>query len=253
MNKGSMDTNDDAQQHRRGTLKRLAGLPGSRTAAAAFVLTVALGLGGPAAYAWWSQQGTATITVTAGKPTAPPVTPPTTPAPSPTPTAPVPTPTPTAPVPTTPPVTAPASPVVPTALTCARNPGVGGSNGGRDTTVSWSAPGAPAGTATIIDIILVSKNGKSVSGTLSYAVPGSSGTVALAALPGIEPFLADAHGKNSKFSVGVRNAWLSKAISAPVVLGGQLAVVGTPSAALAKHGFQYKEKGDWFNCPNGVQ
>jgi len=252
-----MDTNDDARQHRRGHLKRLAGLPGSRTAAAAFVLTVALGLGGPAAYAWWSQQGTATITVTAGKPTAPPVTPP---APSPTPpvpttppTTPAPSPSPTAPVPTTPPVTAPASPVVPTALTCARNSSVGGSNGGRDTTVSWSAAGAPEGTATIIDIILVSKNGKSVSGTMSYAVPGSSGTVALAALPGIEPFLADAHGKNSKFSVAVRNAWLSTAISAPVVLGSPVAVVGTPSGALAKDGFQYKENGDWFNCPNGVQ
>ncbi|KPN17836.1 hypothetical protein [Arthrobacter sp. Edens01] len=248
MNKGTMDTNDTRQQ-RRGGMKRLAGLPGSRTAAAAFVLTVALGAGGPAAYAWWNQQGTAAITVTAGKPTASAVTPPATPDPTPSPT--VPGPTTPAPTPTTPPVTTPAAPAAPTVLSCARNPGTG-SNGGRDTTISWSAPGAPAGTSTIVDVILMSKNGQAVSGTLSYAVPGASGTVALAALPGVETYLADAQGKNTKFAVAVRNAWLSTSIAAPVVLGGPVTVAGTPSTALTRDGFQYKENGDWFNCPNGT-
>lgn len=64
-------------------LKRFRRLPGSRAAAAAFVLALVLGFGGPAAYAWWSQQGAASFSVTAGAPTATP-----TPTPTPTPTQP---------------------------------------------------------------------------------------------------------------------------------------------------------------------
>lgn len=47
-----------------GRLARLRGLPGFRTAAVAFVLTAVLGLGGTAAYAYWSASTAATITVT---------------------------------------------------------------------------------------------------------------------------------------------------------------------------------------------
>lgn len=94
----------DPAQPKPGVLQRFRRLPGSRTAAAAFVLTVALGIGGPAAYAWWSQQGSAAITVTAGAPTPPAPTPPA-PTPTPTPTPPAPTPTPT--VPPGPPVIGP--------------------------------------------------------------------------------------------------------------------------------------------------
>ena len=231
---------------KRSAFQRFRDLPGSRIAAAAFAVTIVLGLGAPAAWALWNQQGTAVIAVTAGKPAPPTVEPPTTPVPEPTPT-----PTPPGPAPTPAPSTAPAAPVLPTALTCSRNPGAG-SNGGRETTISWAAAGAPAGTSTVVEIILLSKNGQRATGSLSYAVPGSSGTVRLAALPGIEPFLADAAGKNTKFDVSIRNAWLTSAVSAPTRLGGAVRVEGTPSAALTAGGFQYKENGDWFNCPNGT-
>lgn len=53
---------------RKNVLQRFRELPGSRIAAAAFAVTVVLGLGAPAAWALWNQQGTAAITVTAGKP-----------------------------------------------------------------------------------------------------------------------------------------------------------------------------------------
>ncbi|MCC9179002.1 hypothetical protein [Arthrobacter sp. zg-Y750] len=47
-----------------GRFGRLRRLPGFRTAAVAFLLTVVLGLGGTAAYAYWSASTAATITVT---------------------------------------------------------------------------------------------------------------------------------------------------------------------------------------------
>ena len=69
----------DRSEEKSGLLQRLRKLPGSRAAVAAFVLAVTLGLGGPAAYAWWSQQGTASFSVTAGAPTPPPAPTPTQP------------------------------------------------------------------------------------------------------------------------------------------------------------------------------
>lgn len=234
-----------------GVLEKFRQLPGSRIAAAAFAVTVIAGLGAPAAWALWNQEGTAVITVTAGKPVPSVPSPEPTSTPTPTPPGPTPTPTPSAPTPTPTPTAAPALPVLPTALTCSRGPG-GGSNGGRETTISWAAAGAPTGTSTIVEIILLSKNGQRVTGSLSYAVPGSSGTVRLAAFPGVEAFLADAQGNNTKFDVSVRNAWLTSAVSAPTRLGGAVTAAGAPSAALTVGGFQYKENGDWFNCPNGT-
>ncbi len=104
----------------------------------------------------------------------------------------------------------------------------------------------------MVDIVLKTKNGQAQTATRSYAVPGTSGTVLLAALPGIEPFLADAQGNNTKFDVAVRNAWLSSAVTSPTLLGGKVTIQGTPSAPLTYAGFQYKENGDWFNCPHGI-
>jgi hypothetical protein len=46
-------------------MRRLRNLPGSAVALGAFVLTVLLGTGGPAASALWQQTATATMTVTA--------------------------------------------------------------------------------------------------------------------------------------------------------------------------------------------
>ncbi|MCQ1954407.1 hypothetical protein [Arthrobacter sp. zg-Y238] len=54
-----------------GWFARLRAQPGFRAAAVAFVLTVILGVGGPAAYAYWTQSTAVTVTGT----TAPPVTP----------------------------------------------------------------------------------------------------------------------------------------------------------------------------------
>ena len=62
---------DAGTDTRPGPFSRLRAQPGFRTAAVVFVLTVVLGLGGPAAYAYWSQSTAVTIS---GK-TAPPVTP----------------------------------------------------------------------------------------------------------------------------------------------------------------------------------
>ena len=67
------------QPRKKNAFQRFRELPGSRIAAAAFAVTVVLGLGVPAAWALWSQQGTAVMAVTAGKPV------PTVPAPQPTP------------------------------------------------------------------------------------------------------------------------------------------------------------------------
>ena len=72
---------------RRGFWNRFRAMPGSSAALVAFVLTITLGVGGTAAYAWWSQQGNARITATAGAPKPVPTTP------APTPTTPAPTPT----------------------------------------------------------------------------------------------------------------------------------------------------------------
>ncbi|MCC9175183.1 hypothetical protein [Arthrobacter sp. zg-Y179] len=58
---------DTVTETRPGPLKRLRAQPGFRTAAVVFVLTVVLGLGGPAAYAYWSQSTAVTIS---GLPTA---------------------------------------------------------------------------------------------------------------------------------------------------------------------------------------
>lgn len=51
-----------------GRFARLRALPGSRTAAVAFFLTIALAAGGSAAFALWSQRGDATVTAVAGAP-----------------------------------------------------------------------------------------------------------------------------------------------------------------------------------------
>ena len=51
----------DPQPERLGWVSRLRAQPGFRTAAIAFVLTVVLGVGGTAAYAYWSQQTVVTI------------------------------------------------------------------------------------------------------------------------------------------------------------------------------------------------
>lgn len=51
-----------------GPFNRLRALPGSRTAAVAFFLTIALAAGGSAAYALWSQRGDVKVTVVAGAP-----------------------------------------------------------------------------------------------------------------------------------------------------------------------------------------
>ncbi|MCC3302958.1 hypothetical protein [Arthrobacter sp. zg-Y895] len=58
---------DTVTETRPGPFRRLRAQPGFRTAAVVFVLTVVLGLGGPAAYAYWSQSTAVTIT---GLPTA---------------------------------------------------------------------------------------------------------------------------------------------------------------------------------------
>lgn len=50
-----------------GVLAKFRELPGARLAVAAFLVTVVVGLGGPPAYAWWSQQGNAEITARSGK------------------------------------------------------------------------------------------------------------------------------------------------------------------------------------------
>ena len=47
-----------------GRFGRLRALPGFRTATVAFILTVVLGIGGTAAYAYWQVSTTATISVT---------------------------------------------------------------------------------------------------------------------------------------------------------------------------------------------
>ncbi|MCC9198033.1 hypothetical protein QNO08_04810 [Arthrobacter sp. zg-Y820] len=49
-----------------GWFARLRVQPGFRTAAIAFILTVVLGLGGTAAYAWWSQSRAVSIVGTTG-------------------------------------------------------------------------------------------------------------------------------------------------------------------------------------------
>lgn len=46
-------------------LDRFRQLPGARLAVAAFLVTVVAGVGGPPAYAWWSQQGDARVTAQA--------------------------------------------------------------------------------------------------------------------------------------------------------------------------------------------
>ena len=46
-------------------MRRFQGLPGASAAVGAFILTVLLGFGGPAASALWQQSATATMTVTA--------------------------------------------------------------------------------------------------------------------------------------------------------------------------------------------
>lgn len=54
-----------------GWVTRLRAQPGFRTAAVAFFLTVALGAGGPAAYAWWSASSSGAITGTTVAPETP--------------------------------------------------------------------------------------------------------------------------------------------------------------------------------------
>ncbi|MCC9146152.1 MULTISPECIES: hypothetical protein [unclassified Arthrobacter] len=60
---GAAESAEAGQDTRSGPAARLRPQPGLRTAAAAFIVTVLLGLGGTAAYAYWSQSTTATITV----------------------------------------------------------------------------------------------------------------------------------------------------------------------------------------------
>ena len=55
---------NDPEQPRRSGLARLRAQPGFRTAVIAFVLTVVLGIGGTAAYAYWSQSAAVTIKAT---------------------------------------------------------------------------------------------------------------------------------------------------------------------------------------------
>ncbi|MCQ1987806.1 hypothetical protein [Arthrobacter sp. zg-Y844] len=64
---GAAAGTDAVTETRPGPLRRLRAQPGFRTAAVVFVLTVVLGLGGPAAYAYWSQSTAVTIS---GLPTA---------------------------------------------------------------------------------------------------------------------------------------------------------------------------------------
>ena len=52
---GAVSDGEPAARGPRTWFSRLRAQPGFRTAAVAFVLTVVLGVGGPAAYAWWSQ------------------------------------------------------------------------------------------------------------------------------------------------------------------------------------------------------
>ncbi len=60
-----------ALNRRPGWLRRLRAQPGFRTAVIVFFLTVAVGAGGPAAYAYWSQSTQGEITGTAAVPVTP--------------------------------------------------------------------------------------------------------------------------------------------------------------------------------------
>ena len=95
---------DRAARNRPAWLARLRRQPGFRTAAIAFVLTVVLGVGGTAAYAFWGARSTASFTVTADVP-----------APAPTPEEPA---LPPGPVLIANPFSLPALPTTITALTC---------------------------------------------------------------------------------------------------------------------------------------
>ena len=61
---GTAEHPADPSEAPSGRFSRLRALPGFRTATVAFILTVVLGLGGTAAYAYWQVSTTATITVT---------------------------------------------------------------------------------------------------------------------------------------------------------------------------------------------
>ncbi|MCC9205452.1 hypothetical protein [Arthrobacter sp. zg-Y769] len=68
---GAAERSDAVPGTRPGPVTRLRAQPGFRAAAVVFVLTVVLGAGGPAAYAFWSQSTAVTITGS----TVPPLTP----------------------------------------------------------------------------------------------------------------------------------------------------------------------------------
>lgn len=68
---GAAPEHEPVSPKQSGWFTRLRAQPGFRTAAVAFFLTVALGAGGPAAYAWWSASTSGLITGTTAAPVLP--------------------------------------------------------------------------------------------------------------------------------------------------------------------------------------
>lgn len=74
---GAASGDDSVSAEGRGWFARLRAQPGFRTAAVAFVLTVVLGIGGSAAYAYWSLKTDAILVVATARPDLPVVATPT--------------------------------------------------------------------------------------------------------------------------------------------------------------------------------
>ena len=192
-----------------GVLAKFRRLPGARLAVAAFVVTVAVGLGGPPAYAWWSQKGDAQITVTAGtaKPLAAPVD-----------------------------------------LKCVRDPKQQGNNGSRDTTVFWAPGSAPNGSSYIVDVTALESNGKASTGVRSYALPPSSTSVKLADLPGLDDWFETLGKNNDKFNLTVRNVWITSPVQSAQLLEQSEATKYPYTAARTLDQLQYKENKNGYHC-----
>ena len=208
-----------------GVLAKFRELPGARLAVAAFLVTVVLGLGGPPAYAWWSQRGDAEITATAGA--AKPVVP-----------SPVPTPT------------APPALVKPGNLQCERDPKQKPNNGSMETKVSWAANGAPASSSYIMDFTVLTPNGKTPLVSRSYFLPWhATSEIRLTDLPGLNDWFASVGGKNNdKFSVTVRNVWIQPAVTDARLIQENEGVEDSQTARSQPLEMQFKGNQEGYHC-----
>lgn len=206
-----------------GVLAKFRELPGARLAVAAFLVTVVLGLGGPPAYAWWSQRGDAEITATAGA--AKPVVP-----------SPVPTPT------------APPALVKPGNLQCERDPKQKPNNGSMETKVSWAANGAPGSSSYIMDFTVLDSNGSTVLGSKSYVLPLSTTKVKLADLPELNDWFEGVGKNNDKFTVAVRNVWFVPVATVIQEIPASVAAEYPVTASTQPFEMQYKVNKEGYHC-----